>query len=348
VILPSSLTSNNCVLLFNSNTSAYTSAWPTGEAIYMQTSSDCLSWGTPSAILSKASNICDMADARPIYDSANSVWRVFVQAVPYSGSSCSSDNQLYEATGSSLSSLSWYGSGGNATSLSGDIGNPGFGESMQWFNTANYHGPSSYPILYFYNDWNFTSPDYTYCPTCVGNGTDMFGYLTADAESSFYFWYYTSVAEAAKYQSGSYFLTYPDFLLGGSSDESTLGAPGFALDSDCNNGAQIGRGVGFYPTPVPNNTSSPSLPGQFQDGTWTSSVSGLITAVRAARNPYGFLDKVSSSPNTWQTYVYYNAADKYSGTVCPDPRIQDTFRNSGGSNSPQAAWAVSQVTITEQ
>jgi hypothetical protein len=58
---------------------------------------------------------------------------------------------------------------------------------MQWFNTANYDGPSDYPILYLYNDWNFTDPDYSYCPTCSG-GTTMFSYLTPDAESAFYFW----------------------------------------------------------------------------------------------------------------------------------------------------------------
>lgn len=152
VIWPSSLTGNEYVMLFNSNTTAYTSAWPTGEAIYMNTSSNGLNWGTPSAILSKASNICDMADAKPIYDTSASLWRVFVQGVGYSGSTCGTDAELFEATGSSLTSLSWYGSGGNATSLSGDLGDPGLGETLQWFNTANYDGPSSTPLLYFYND----------------------------------------------------------------------------------------------------------------------------------------------------------------------------------------------------
>src|ERR1035437_7201476 len=32
--------------------------------------------------------------------------------------------------------------------------------------------------------------------------------------------------------------------------------------------ACLGSGTGFYPTPVPNNTSSPSLPGVFESGTF--------------------------------------------------------------------------------
>lgn len=359
-ILPSSSTGNEYVLLYISNTTAYTEAWPTGEAIYMQTSSDGLSWGSPTAVLSKASNICDMADARPIWDDSASLWRVFVQAVTYSGSTCGTDNGIYEATGSSLTSLSWYGSGGNASVLGGgDAGNPGIGESFQWFNTTNYDGPVGYaPIVYFYNDWNFTDPDYDYCPSCEGlnAGTTMFAYLTPDAETEFYYWYYTSVANAAFAQGSSYgyLLLYPDVLLGGTGEQSTLGPPGFSFGSDCTYNStlaqyvQTGRGIGFYPTPVPNNDSSPSLPGQFVDGDWVSSVTGLITSAKVARNQYGFLDKTSSSPNTWQTYIYYNVNDEYGGTTCPVPPIQNTYRNTGGSGYPTSAWGVSQLTITEQ
>lgn len=348
VLLPSALTNNKYVLLFNSNTQAFARSWPTGEAIYMQTSTDGLNWGSPVSILSRASNICDMADARPIYDTSASVWRVFVQAVTYSGSTCGTDNQIFEATGPSLSRLSWYGTGGNATSLTGDLGNPGVGQSLQWFNTANYHGPSNFPILTFYNNWNFNTPDYNYCPGCAGNGTDMLAYFLSGTQQSLTSAYYTPVASAPKYQQGSYFLIYPDFLLGGSADELTLGPPGFGLDGDCSNGNQIGRGLGFYATPVPGNSSQPGSPGQFVDGTYSSSLSGLIVSVKAARNPYGFLDKISSSPNTWQTYIYYNAADELNGTKCPDPAIQDTFKNAGFSGSPSAKWGVSQVTITEE
>jgi hypothetical protein len=348
-IQPSSLTGGHYVLLFNSNTTANTTAWPTGESIFMQTSSDGLSWGTPTAILSKASNICDMIGARPIYDNSASLWRVFVQARTYSGSTCGTDNNAYEATGSSLTGLAWYGSGGNATALGADLGNPGLGQEMQWFNTANYDGPSSTPILFLYNDWNFSPPNYTYCPTCIDNGAEMFAYLTPDAESSFDFWYYTYPAWRTNDQSGYDYL-YPDVLLGGTADQSTLGPPGFAFWTDCSSGSQFGSGLGFYPTPVPNNTSSPSLPGQFQSGTFPSSTSGLINSVRMARNQYGFLDKVSSSPNTWQTYMYYNVSLEHSGTICPEPAIQTTFRNTGsvGSTNPSARWGVSLVTITEQ
>ena len=161
------------------------------------------------------------------------------------------------------------------------------------------------------------------------------------------------MAEAAKINGGPenqtlYFETYPDFLLGGTIDQATLGPPGFAFDSDCNNGIQFGSGLGFYPTPVPNNTSSPNLPGQFIAGTYSSSVYGLITGnVHAARNPYGFLDLASTSPNTWTTFIYYNAADALDGSSCPIPTIQSTFNNSNGSGNP-AQWAMSQVVITEQ
>lgn len=73
-------------------------------------------------------------------------------------------------------------------------------------------------------------------------------------------------------------------------------------------------------------------------------------AVRAARNAYGFLDLAGTSPNTWYTFIYYNISDEASGTTCPVPGIQGTFRNSGGSgsNSPSASWGASYVMITEQ
>jgi len=339
-------------LLFNSNTTGFTRAWPTGEAIYMQTSNDGLNWGSPTAILAKAPNICDMADARPIYDTAASLWRVFVQAVTYSSSTaCDTSNQIFEATGTSLSHLSWYGNGGNATPLTNEPGTPGIGESMQWFNTANYHGPLSSPILAYYNDWNFSpGPD---CKSCVGNGTDIITGVFSGGQ--LFPSYFMGVAYGKKYNDTDYFLTYPDFFLGGSADEQTLGAPGFGLDSDCTNGIQIGRGLAFYPTPVQDNTlvDQPWVFVAFPQGstnypTYPGSQSGLIISVRAARNPYGFLDKISSSPNTWQTYIYYNAADEKNGTKCPVPTIQSTFRNLGLPGSPSARWAVSELTITEQ
>jgi hypothetical protein len=350
-IWPSSLTNNQYVLIYTSNPNAYPSGWPIAEGIFVQTSTNGLNWGAPTEVLSKASNICDMADARPIYDIASSVWRVFVQAVTYSGSTCSPDAQLFEAVGSSLTSLSWYGSGGSATSLSGDLGDPGLGEAMQWFNTANYNGPSSTPIFYVYNDWNFTGVNSSYCPTCTNNGTPMFAYLTANAETGFNFWYYTSPS----YNSIPGLL-YPDVLLGGTDDQATLGPPGFSfgpqgISSACsgsNPGTQYGSGIGFYPTPVPNNDGSPSLPGQFESGTFSSSDSGLITYVRAARNPYGFLDKASSNPNTWYTFLYYNIADESNGTACPEPTIQNTWLNHGGSGNPSSALGATYVTITEQ
>jgi hypothetical protein len=347
VIWPSSLTNNQYVLLFNSNTDAYPDGFPTAESIFMATSSNGLNWGSPTPILPKASNICDMADARPIYDTNASLWRVFVQGVTYNGSECSPDGQLFEATGSTLARLSWYGSGGNATSLTGDIGNPGLGESMQWFNTANYDGPSSTPLLDFYNDWNFTDPNMSYCPTCSNNGTVMFAYLTQNAETTpFDFWYYTSPA----YASGPGLL-YPDVLLGGTYNQATLGPPGFSFGSSCSGsspGTQFGSGIGFYPTPVPNNTSDPSLPGQFQSGTFPSSTQGLITEVRAARNPYGFLDLAGTNPNSWHTLLYYDIADESSGQACPEPTIQSTYQNHGGLGNPSASWGATYVTITEQ
>jgi len=355
LILPNSHMSSNYALLFTGNNTTYN--FNSGESIFMQTSSDGTDWGSASAIIGLAPNLCDMADARPIWDDTAGFWRVFIQALAYDGESCGTDNEIYEATGSSLTSLSWYGSGGNATSLGSDAGSPGIGEQMQWFNTTNYDGPSSYPIMYFYNDWNFSDPDYTYCPTCTGNGTDMFAYVTPDAESAFYFWYYTSAASALANNTGCggtgdacYMLFYPDVMLGGTEDQSTLGPPAFAFYSDCASNSQYGRGVGFFPTPVPNNDSSPSLPGQFVDGTFSSSVSGLIVSVRIGRNEYGFLDKTSSSPNTWQTLIVYNASDEVSGTSCPIPSIGTSDHNTGGSgsSSPSAAWSVSTVTITEQ
>jgi hypothetical protein len=353
VILPSSLTSDEYVLLFNTNTTANTLAWPTTEAIYMQTSSDGLTWGTPTAILSNSavSNICDMIDAKTIYDISASLWRVFVQGTEYSGGTCSTDNQLFEATGSSLSSLSWYGSGGTATSISGDLGSPGLGEPFQWFNTANYDGPSSTPLLYIYNDWNYSPAP-----------SDMFAYLTANAEAPYSYWYYTTVAYGASGESGPGAI-YLDVLLGGSQEGSTYGPPGFTMGSSCASSGQYGDGVGFYPTPVPNNTSTTypeSLPGQFIAGEYDNTAGNLIQYPRFARNPYGFLDPTGSTTTTtgttwttlttWTTFLYYSASLESGGSYCPSgayPTFQSTFRNNGSSGNPSSTFGVSQVTITE-
>jgi len=143
----------------------------------------------------------------------------------------------------------------------------------------------------------------------------------------------------------------PTSYWGGTDDQATLGPPGFSFGSDCsgsNPGTQFGSGVGFYPTPVPNNTNNPSLPGKFESGTFPSSDNNLITSVKAARNPYGFLDKASSNPNTWHTFLYYNIADEHSGTKCPVPTLQSTWLNHGSSGNPTSALGATYVTITEQ
>jgi len=93
VILPSSLTSYNYVMLFNSNVTANHGG---AESIYMNTSSDGLNWGTPTAILSRASNICDMIDARPIYDD-NAALRENLNGSAYHAAFLKTTNSVFAA-----------------------------------------------------------------------------------------------------------------------------------------------------------------------------------------------------------------------------------------------------------
>jgi hypothetical protein len=251
---------------------------------------------------------------------------------------------LFEATGPLLTGLAWFGGQSNATSISGNLGNTGFSEDHQWFNTANYNGLVSAPLMFLYHVWNWTGVDPNYCPSCTNNGTPFFNYLTANPEQATYFWYYTSPAYA-----GGPGLLYPDVLLGGTAEESTLGPPGFSVSQDCstNPQKQFGSGIGFYPTPAPYSTGSPSLPGQFKTGSFN--VPGdRIFMPRFARNPFGYLDKISSSPNTWETLIFYNNANEYFGTKCGIPDIGATMQNNGSSGRPLSGWAATKITITEQ
>lgn len=335
-ILPSAQTGYSYDLLFSSNLTA--GSGTSGEAIFLIKSSDGYTFtGTPTAVLEidrpgSVSNICDMADARPIWD--GSLWHVYVQASVLTGGSCPTvgPNYIFEATGPSLYSLSWVKTPGtnNAQAIvtSRTLSGVGIGESQQWFYTGPYAGPGSFPFLVEYNDWNYTP------------GSQDFGYISANGTSSLYYWY--NIVPA--YSSGVSSL-YPDVILGNSLDQASYGNPGLALGSDCTGNAQRGRGLGFYG----NLVSGGPPAGVFVDGTFASSTPGLITSVRFGRNEYGYLDPVSlTTPRVWNTLVYYNASDELNGVACPVPAIQSTWNNSGHSGNPQSHIGVSKVTITEQ
>jgi len=122
--------------------------------------------------------------------------------------------------------------------------------------------------------------------------------VTPDAESGFYFHYYTSPA----YNSSPGNL-YPDVLLGGTDNQATFGPPGFSF------GPQAGGPRATVPIPAPNTAAALDL---------TQRRTPLMTAVRV----FPDIDKSSSNPNTWNTFIYYNIADESDGTACPETTMQ--------------------------
>jgi hypothetical protein len=334
-ILPSPQTGNQYYVLFSSNQTA--PAQFGHEAIYLASSPTGYDqFTTPAAILdlSTVSNICDIATARPVWD--GSLWHVYVQGIVWQNGGCNPPGYIFEATGPALQwgSLQWVKTPGTNNVMpiitSRSSSGEGIGQDHQWFYTAPYTGLTWLSFLGIFNDWNFTTPDLNYCPTCAVNGTNFFGYLSADGVNNQYFWYYTSPVSARSNVDASKFIVlWPDVFLGRSADEATLGDPAITMGFDR---GVTGRGVGFWGSttlaPYPGGTVSPYT---FVDGTYPSSYPGTIDGPRFARNVYGYLDPIpSSSPKTWQSYIYYGIT---------------TY---GTYDGPPSAFGVSQVTITEQ
>jgi len=340
MITPSAATNNEWVMLFNSNRVAGIGGNGSlvDDAIFMVTSSNgTVASGSPTPVLynSSTSNVCDMVGAKPIWDGSH--WHVYVQAAPYpynAGSGeCSLPNFIAEATGPSLTQLSWVKNPGtnNATVIiqCNCTSGPGIGQDQQWFNTGPYGGYAPTPYMVLYNDWAYNP------------GDEIFSYLTNF--SQYNYWY--NVNDAWSSGTGDVF---PDVILDSPAGSSAGANPAFGLSGHCSSGQvyYYMNSLGFYAAPVPYPMGTPKN-GVIVDGagvqiaSYTSDSNGQRGFFpKFARNQYGYKDLTSTPPNTWTTYVYYNDAQisKNSGDNC------------GYSNwaSSGQRFSVTQITITQQ
>jgi hypothetical protein len=141
VVLPAPQTNYQYVLVFSSGT-----AFAPNEGIFVTSSYSPTSFPSPPTEvlgIGATSNLCDMIDARPYWD--GSIWHVYVQALEWVSNGCNTGpGRLYEATGPSLTSLSWvydYGTHAEWVIWDGNnYGTTGIGEVMQWYNSLPYMG----------------------------------------------------------------------------------------------------------------------------------------------------------------------------------------------------------------
>ena len=356
VILPSPQTNGQYYLLFASTINP--NSPNTAQAMYLVTSNDLLTFSTPQQLLTLPAPgpPCDMIDTRPVWD--GSQWHVYLQAATY----CPTGNPGYiiEATGQSLTGLQWVMSGSSVApivSSANPTSGTGIGELLQFFYTLPHRGPTTRPFMGVYNDWSFSTPDLTrLCPNCGDGSTNAFTVLS-DNGNNMYYWYYREVPSFLA-QSG-FLEYYPDALLAGSTDEASLGAPGIGFHGAgaCMNFAQVGQGLGFWNDLVqfdgPTNTQRAVQAGFYVNGTFQSAVGGLITYIRLARDPNGYIPATQQGGNNmWTTYIVYNSSSIVNGQACigpdqygnyPPPTIQATFENT----NPPSRFSFSKVTITE-
>lgn len=352
VVLPSSQTGGLYYLLFSTNANQGQGGL---KEVALTTGTDPTHFAWPPlAILTNQyvsltanprvplTNLCDIADARPIWD--RSLWHVYVQGVQGTyQSGCtygpSNPNLIFEATGPDIFHLAWvvYPGTGTAKPLfPAQGGGIGVGESMQWFNTALYGGYAPEPIMVTYNDWGYNP------------GDQLFGALSPDGTTAYY-WYNVRPATTsiAGYDG---FLAYPDAILGGALDFATKGNPAVGFESSCANADHrylYGKAIGFFPDPVPytNGSYRTAQSGVAVTGPLESASSDAygprMFRPRSARNPYGYVDPISNSPKKWQTYLYYNAGQINNNNSDPCSSYTRAF----GSNQ---TFSVSMLTITEQ
>jgi len=333
VIRPSGLTNNQYVMLFNSNRIAGQSITG-GEAIFYTTSSNGYSgWATPTPVLTNSTvdNICDMADARPIWD--GSQWRVFVQAVEgnYPTGQCGTTNHVFMAHGATLTQLQWVKvPGTNSARRVGQGTGAGIGEPQQWFYTPPYGGSPQWPFQIIYNNWGAAPPDHV----------NLFSYLYSPDFGMAGYWY--GPVYAARNGEPWFFDTYyyPDAILIG----SAVGYPGIGFESNCqlsDHRYQYQFGIGYYPNPLSNTAQWGSpFPGTLES-TSSDGNGPRMFRPRMARNEHGFIPLYSSSPRTWKTFVYYNDAQIENNSTSPC---------SGYSrwNTSDQRFSVTELTIVEQ
>lgn len=314
VVLPSGLTANRHIMLFNSNF-VEGKTLTDGEAVWSTSSPDGHSnWTLPQAILknSAVDNICDMADARPIWDGTQ--WRVYVQAVEgnYSSGSCQATNHVFMAVGSSLSSqLQWVKEPGTNSAKKVLIGTgAGIAEDMQWFYTAPYGGPPNWPFQATYQNW--------------GYGVDLFSYLYDQGMyTAGYWWGPVAIPQNGPpwFDSVGY---SPDAILMDSLDAVTNGHPAISFASTCqitDHRYHYSVGLAYFPNPLSNSTQAGTpYPGPLES-TSSDSNGPRMFRPRIARNEHGFLPLSVGSGGglrIWKTYIYYNDTqiNRNSGDVC--------------------------------
>lgn len=300
MITPSPATNNEWVMLFNTNLQE---TFPTAEAIYMVTSSNGTTpSGTPQIILQNTpANVCDMADARPMWDGAN--WHVYVQAVGWSGSTCADVAAfVVEASGPTLTQLSWVLDPGtnNATEIiqCNCTSGPGIGEGQQWFNTGPYGAHGSTPYMLLYNNWAYQQ------------GIEVFSYLTNFTE---YNYFYQILPPNSQFPAGTRDLD-PDVILDTPFGSSSGTNFGLGIGDVCSSGQNYYymNSLAFYPNIVPpaGGTAENGIGISYAINSVSSDGNGQRGfAPRFARNQYGYLDLTNTGPNTWTTYVYYDDAE---------------------------------------
>jgi hypothetical protein len=310
VITPSPRTNGSYVLLFSSNLVSQ-SDLNHGEALFLSTSPDGYSHFTaPQPVLTNTSveDLCDMGDARPIWD--GSLWHVYVYAVQgtYTTDKCDPTAGIFEATGPTLTTLAWvtYPGGNQARPIVTGQGSAGVAEDMQWFYAPS--ASAALPFLTAFNDWG--------APT-----NNLYTFQSADGTNNLQPWYQTPTASSA---SGT--LVLPDAILGQSLDAATLGDPAIGVQSACVPGDgryQYPAGIAYYDglIPAPGEAVSPN--GLFFAGP-LESVSNdkdgpRMFRPRFSRNELGYIMPLPDRPglpHTWQGFLYYNDAQVGSQSQC--------------------------------
>lgn len=314
LILAGPETNNQRVLVFNSN---YVASSESDQAIWVTSDIyNTMQFPQPTAVLrmSQSSNICDMADARPIWD--GSQWHVYVQALlkTLSGS-CGDTNVIVQAKGPNLYSLAWDVEPGTQAAKVVVAGNPpvGIGEAMQWF-----FAPSApQPFVGIFNDWG--------SPLGGAKAQGSYGATGAAPMTS---WYQIDAAWSPYLEQQGYTgtLVFPDALLTGSLDESVFGPPGIGAESSCYmygseaNKYQYSRIGGYYPNPLKANAMNGVQFGLAIRSTSYDTYGERTFRPRFGRDSRGFLPLTSSSSTsrTWYTLVVYNPTqiNNSSGDPC--------------------------------
>jgi hypothetical protein len=358
VILPCPLTGNKFVLLIVRNKVA-NQPETSGLVMVARTSTDGISFGSETVLLENTSqnadNICDMIDARPIWD--DSQWHIYMQArIGTPGQQCPNNtNHIVEARGSSLNpptsnSFQWEKETGNnhARKIITGTAPSGIGQDMQWYNPSRY-GLPSYPFMVTYNDWG-------------ANGTDNDNRLRSQISPDdviYNAWYGpedTPWPAPLNFNHASYF---PDSILLASLDFARKGNPGIGFASHCyepDTRHRYGKAIGFFNNPSKVPSTSPQTGWAFEGS--LESVSDFPTPdpigprmfePSVARNEYGYIPPQSyhGYPRTWVTYLYYNPSQIKPTNDPPGPPLDGCGGYTAWKTLSQSI-AVSRLTITER